>query len=126
MHAAQFGDINQGLIFNISEDLFAKNIYQLREEQVNDVFRNHFEIDDHALIAIYHKKYEDASNDSKNGHIRSISPILSQTNSDEDDEGDGLTTWNQTNIIIAITRKMHARCTRKLMQKTEEKYNDDT
>ena len=63
LYSQQLGEMGQGFVFNITPELFAQNIYQIYAEQVNDIFRAHFRIDDRNFMATYHKSYKDATTD---------------------------------------------------------------
>ena len=42
VYAQQSGEMNQRLVFNITPDIFAENIYQLYADQVDESFEDHF------------------------------------------------------------------------------------
>ena len=53
--------MNQGFNIQITEQLYVQNLYELHEEQVNEIFRNHFGILSVDFVATYHETFEDAN-----------------------------------------------------------------
>ena len=131
--ALQLGEMNQGLIFNVTPDLFAESIYDLHRFAVTQVLKDHFQIDDDNFIATYHKRHEDATkdpdnnNNNKGGHNKASSLLLKQNV----DNTEGLpligggtgtktktktrTESKQSNVINEMLKKMKRRQTEQLL-----------
>ena len=53
--------MNQGYNIQITPELYSQHVYELHQEEINQVFRHYFGIEDTDFITTYHETYKDAN-----------------------------------------------------------------
>lgn len=103
----------------ITPELYSENVYQLHEDAINEVFRNHFEIGDANFIATYHETYENA-NSSKNKMIE-MNKLQSMTaTADIDNEG-----RTDQGLVTKIISNMKRQATKQRLNPRDLDAEDD-
>ena len=84
--------MNQGFNIQITPQLYTENVYNLHEDEINQVFLQHFGIDGHMFKATYYETYEAANNNAKFSRPNSLNRLGSISGTQKDDEGDSTKT----------------------------------